>query len=52
MKLIAEIQSSLRYAQALLFTSDGTEMATAGQDPAIKVWSVPEFDLVRALRGT
>ena len=51
MKLVADIQTSRRHAQAALFTPDGGEMITVGLDPAVKVWSVPSFELARMLEG-
>ena len=43
MQLIADLQTSARHAQAALFSPDGAELITVGQDPAVKVWTVPEF---------
>ena len=51
MNLVAEIQTSPRHAQSALFSPDGAEMVTVGQDPGVKVWSVDGFDLVRTLQG-
>ena len=43
MELIVDLQTSARHAQAALFSPDGAELITVGQDPAVKVWTVPEF---------
>jgi hypothetical protein len=37
MKLIAELQSSPKHAQATLFTDDGSEMIKVSLDPVVKV---------------
>ena len=51
MELIADLQTSARHAQAALFSPDGGELITVGQDPAVKVWTAPGFELVRSLEG-
>ena len=51
MELIADLQTSARHAQAAIFTPDGGELVTLGQDPDVKVWTAPEFELVRSLEG-
>ena len=51
MELIADIQTSVRHAQGALFSADGGELITVGQDPAVKVWTVPGFELARSLEG-
>ena len=51
MELIVDLQTSARHAQAALFSPDGAELITVGQDPAVKVWTVPEFELARSLDG-
>ena len=51
MNLVAEIQTSPRHAQSALFSPDGAEMITVGQDPGVKVWIVDGFDLARTLEG-
>ena len=51
MELIADLQTSARHAQAALFSPDGAELITVGQDPAVKVWTVPDFELARSLDG-
>ena len=51
MQFIADLQTSARHAQAALFSPDGAELITVGQDPAVKVWTVPEFELARSLDG-
>jgi WD40 repeat protein len=40
-----------RHAQAVHFTRDGKHLVSAGQDAAIRVWSVPGFVPERALLG-
>ena len=51
MELVADLQTSARHAQAALFSPDGAELITVGQDPAVKVWTVPDFELARSLDG-
>ena len=51
MELIVDLQTSARHAQAALFSPDGAELITVGQDPAVKVWTVPDFELARSLDG-
>ena len=51
MELIADLQTSARHAQGVLFSCDGAELITVGQDPAVKVWTVPGFELARSLDG-
>lgn len=51
MNLVAEIQTSERHAQSVIFSPDGAEMVTVGQDPDVKVWSVDGFEMARTLQG-
>jgi len=40
-----------KHAQAVRFTRDGKHLVSAGQDAAVRVWSVPGFKAERALTG-
>jgi len=37
--------------QALLFTNDSRTLISAGLDNLVKLWSVPEWQLVKTLEG-
>ncbi len=40
-----------KHAQAVHFTRDGKHLVSCGQDTAVRLWSVPRFETVRALSG-
>ena len=51
LKSIAEFKAHPRHAQAVSFAPDGNELVTTGMDALAKVWSVPEFELLRTFAG-
>lgn len=51
LNLIAEFKAHPRHAQSVLFSHDGSELATTGMDALIQVWSVPKFEHLRSLTG-
>ncbi len=51
MELIADLQTSARHAQGAIFSPDGSELITVGQDPAVKVWTSSNFEPARSLEG-
>ena len=51
LNLISEFKAHPRHAQAVMFSHDGSELATTGMDALTQIWSVPAFDHLRSLRG-
>ena len=51
LNLIQEFRAHPRHAQSVMFSRDGTELATAGMDALVQVWSAPGFEHLRSLRG-
>ena len=51
LKPIVEFKAHPRHAQAVSFSPDGNEVVTTGMDALAKVWSVPEFELIRTFTG-
>ena len=51
LNLIQEFRAHPRHAQSVMFSRDGTELATTGMDALVQVWSAPGFENLRSLRG-